>query len=91
MIVAPDGKIENASSSTIAQAVANGFVVGLNDVAASPNVISIYPNPTNEATTLLININESANAIISVSDMNGKVIFEQMANANFMDISITIT
>jgi hypothetical protein len=48
MIIAPDGKIENASSSTIDKAVQNGFVVGTNQVASTPNVISLYPNPSND-------------------------------------------
>lgn len=92
MIVAPDGKIENASSSTIAQAVANGYVVGLNETASTPNIISIYPNPTNEATTLLINLNETANAIISICDLNGKVVMQQnsklMNGSNSIPISL---
>jgi hypothetical protein len=80
MIIAPDGKIENASSSTIDKAVQNGFVVGTNQVASTPNVISLYPNPSNDMTTLLINLNEQADAFINICDMNGKTIMQQHAS-----------
>ncbi|MCF8293161.1 MAG: Omp28-related outer membrane protein [Chitinophagaceae bacterium] len=80
MIIAPDGKIENASSSTIDKAVQNGFVVGTNQVASTPNVISLYPNPSNDMTTLLINLNEQADALINICDMNGKTIMQQHAS-----------
>lgn len=76
MIIAPDGKIENASSSTIDQAVANGFVLGLEDEASSPNILSIYPNPSEDMTTLLINLQNAEDAIISICDINGKTIMQ---------------
>ncbi len=79
MIIAPDGKIENASSSTIDKAVQNGFVVGINQVPSTPNVISLYPNPGNDMTTLLINLNEQADALVNICDMNGKTIMQQHA------------
>lgn len=80
IIIAPDGKIENASTSTIDQAVANGFVLGTNSIATKPNVISLYPNPTNEETTILINLQQNAKAIINICDMNGKTVMQQNSN-----------
>lgn len=80
MIIAPDGKIENASTSTIDQAVANGFVLGTNSVATKPNVISLYPNPGKDETTILINLQKEAKAIINICDMNGKTVMQQNSN-----------
>ena len=80
MIIAPDGKIENASSTTIDKAVQNGFVLGTEEVASTPSVLSLYPNPAENMTRILINMKEAADATIRVCDMNGNIIMHQQAN-----------
>jgi len=80
MVVAPDGKIENASSTTVDKAVQNGFVLGNDDLISKPSILSLYPNPTNEFATLLINTQSNTKAIIHICDINGKTIFQESRN-----------
>ncbi len=80
MILAPDGKIENASSTTIDQAVLNGFVLNAHDIASKPNILSLYPNPTNDVATLLINLQKNEKAIITICDMNGRILMQHNAD-----------
>jgi len=56
------------------------MAVGINETTATPNIVSIYPNPTNG--TIL----SSNNYNVSLTDINGKVIIEKQ-NANSFDIS----
>jgi hypothetical protein len=88
MIVAPDGKIENASSSTIDEAVQNGFVLDVKQVTTKPSILSLFPNPANETASLLINMKESEKAIIHLCDINGKLILQH--NTQLMSGSNTI-
>ena len=53
MLLKPDGKIDNGSTSTIAEALANGFVEGVNvsvtEILPAPDAsIKIYPNPVSD-------------------------------------------
>ncbi len=76
MIIAPDGKIENAKSSTLAEAISNGYsmATGADNVSIKPNFASVYPNPTKGSLNLQINSTSNANANIAILDITGKVI-----------------
>lgn len=55
MLIRPDGSIDNGSSTTIQDAVTNGFVPGVNtgitDYFVQPEM-SLYPNPVSDAFTI---------------------------------------
>ena len=74
LLLAPDGKIENASTSTIDEAVANGYVLGLFDKKITPSFVSVFPNPASETMNLQINATKFAQAEIKVVDLTGKII-----------------
>jgi hypothetical protein len=73
------GKIDNASSTDINTAVANGYVVGtmVFDATASidENIIdqmALYPNPTSSITNLKFNLTESTDVTVNVLTIDGK-------------------
>ncbi len=84
----PIGKIDNASHTTIAEAVTNGFVSGiqvslgakLNQVDAQ---VSLFPNPTNNKSNIAINLEKEASVEVSVSQINGALV----ANKNYGSLS----
>ena len=77
LLIAADGKIENASTASIDKAIANGYVLGINDVKIKPSFASIYPNPTSNQFNLQINAKAFGTATISILDMNGKICMQQ--------------
>lgn len=74
LLLAPDGKIENASTSTIDEAVTNGYVLGLFDKKITPSFVSVFPNPASENMNLQINSTSFSKATIKVVDLSGKII-----------------
>jgi hypothetical protein len=77
LLIAPDGKIENASSTTVAEAVANGYVVGLEEKKIVPSSLSVYPNPATQDINLQIQSNTTSEATISINTMDGKMLFNR--------------
>ncbi len=80
LFIAPDGKIDNAASTTVDQAVTNGYVVGLTEKKITPSFMTVYPNPANNLIQLQINATKNESADIIVSDLNGKIIMKKQAN-----------
>ncbi len=78
MIIAPDGKIENAKASTIAEAVANGYSMptGINEQIIKPTFASVYPNPTQGNMSLQINSKSASTADVLIIDVNGKLLMK---------------
>jgi hypothetical protein len=92
LFIAPDGKIDNASSTTVDAAVANGYVVGLNEKKITPSFASVYPNPAQNSIQLQINATNQQDATFMVTDLNGKIIMKKQATiqngVNLFPISI---
>ena len=81
MVIDPDGTINTGESTTIAEAVANGF----NMVLSAPsieldNATNVYPNPMNEYATVDINLVETTDVQISIFDLAGKVSLQKSFN-----------
>ncbi|HPI54537.1 MAG TPA: T9SS type A sorting domain-containing protein, partial [Chitinophagaceae bacterium] len=74
ILLAPDGRIENASSTTIDEAAANGYVVKTNDIIYASSDMNLYPNPTQGNCELLIQTTKTENAIVRLLDINGRLI-----------------
>jgi hypothetical protein len=79
MLIASDGKIDNAGKNTIAEAVANGYVAGLETeittVLDGPDaILNISPNPTSGDVKFTINQGVENSGIIAVYDANGKMV-----------------
>jgi len=80
MLIAPDGRIDNAGKATIAEAVNNGFQSGSNaglfDGLSNQldEMVKIYPNPATSQATISLNLINESSIQLSVSDAAGKVI-----------------
>lgn len=95
LLLAPNGRIDNAGKATIAEAVANGFVTGT-DMAVSVNeleqvdaTLQVAPNPATDYTTIAVNIPGESNATVRILDLSGKEIAAR--NYGSMSGSSTIT
>ena len=63
-------QVDNDGKST----TTNMIVLSRRSSAAMDAVISVYPNPTNEFTTLIIDVQENAEAVYTVYDVTGKIV-----------------
>ncbi|MGZ4157591.1 MAG: T9SS type A sorting domain-containing protein [Bacteroidia bacterium] len=79
LFIDPTGKIDNAGSATIAQAVSNGYVtgamVGINTIADAPDAeISIYPNPASDNSTISVNLKKESNVQVAIYAVDGSLV-----------------
>lgn len=79
LFIDPTGKIDNAASTTIAQAVANGYVsgsgVGINDIADAPDAqVSVYPNPTANTSTISLNLAKASTVSVAIYSVDGALV-----------------
>ncbi len=80
MLIKPNGRIDNGSGTTIAEAISNGFESGQNvsiaQVLLGPDAkVRLFPNPTQLGYTN-IEVNHKVAAVdVSVIDMSGKEVF----------------
>ena len=73
--VKADGTVENANSSSIANAIANGYTSTINVYLDSG--IDVYPNPTNGIANISLNFDTPTEISLEVNDAMGKVISKQ--------------
>jgi hypothetical protein len=71
-IIAPDGSLDNADVTTAAR-----FLVGAEEVASHPFFVKLAPNPSNDLSTISLNINTFSEIGVRVLDLNGKVVAMQ--------------
>lgn len=81
MLIKPNGKIDNGSTSTISEAIANGFVegihVGVTEILSGPDSrVNMYPNPTSTG-AISLKINTSNSVALKVLDIKGATVFAQ--------------
>jgi hypothetical protein len=77
MVLAPDGTIDNASSASITEAIANGFVsgtsvVGITETQAPDAQIQLYPNPTNGLSHIALNLTNQTEVTVEIYSIDGK-------------------
>jgi len=77
MVLAPDGTIDNASSASITEAIANGFVsgtsvVGITEAQAPDAQIQLYPNPTNGLSHIALNLTNQTEVTVEIYSIDGK-------------------
>lgn len=67
-----------------------GVVSGIEELAVAH--VSLYPNPANEVCTLVFDAQTSVNGVLRISNIQGKIVFEQDFNTfngqNKMDVYI---
>ncbi len=80
LLIAPNGKIDNADKTTIPEAVTNGYVFGpaasVTEINADQvdNTFNLYPNPTVGNAVVSLNLKSETNVEIVLRDMSGKLI-----------------
>jgi hypothetical protein len=80
LLINGSGRIDNAGKATIDEAVANGFVAGVDGNAgiAIENQIDskfeVYPNPATTTATIAIILEQESAVSMAILDMSGKVV-----------------
>jgi hypothetical protein len=70
------GKIDNASSTTINDAITNGYVNGTSvagvDNESLINQMALFPNPTSDISTLKFSLSDETEVVVNISSIDGK-------------------
>ena len=79
MIIDDQNRIDNAMSTTIDEAVANGFIVGLEEdetqyLEGPDRTLNVYPNPSEGNAYASLNLTGTSTVQLSVIDMTGKAV-----------------
>jgi len=94
MILSPDGRIDNAGTATITEAVTNGFVpgenAGLTSVSTKAFDCKLYPNPANDFSILSLELTNNTDVNVDVLDFSGKTISSKLYSQLNGAQSITI-
>jgi hypothetical protein len=81
LLIDPSGKIDNAGTAKIQEAIANGFVegtstsgVGLTEIKQIDETFALYPNPASTSVTMTFNLKSESTVAVRVLDLTGKEI-----------------
>ena len=82
MLINPNGGIDNASSTTISSAIANGYECGGstslgNQLDAPDKLINFYPNPATSLINIELNLDKSIDVSMFIKSIDGKLIAER--------------
>jgi hypothetical protein len=89
MLIAPNGRIDNAGKATITEAVANGYVngssAGLFEVINEQidAMFKLYPNPASDFAVVALQLNADSDVSMKLIDMSGK----ELASRNYGTMS----
>lgn len=103
MLINPTGKIDNAGKATIAEAVTNGLdngtviyneTLSVDETNQIDATLSIYPNPTAENATVVVQLPNQSNVEMRLVDMNGKVLvsrnYGSLSGATSINVNTSI-
>ncbi len=95
LLIDPSGKIDNASTTSISEAVANGYAefIGINTPNITPDAIQVYPNPAADQTNVLVNLKEAANATFELYDLAGTLLTAKTyaLNSGMQNVPLNLT
>lgn len=84
MLIKPNGRIDNAGTATITQAVANGYVNGsetgnasVEELGQPDAAFTVFPNPTSDYSMVKIELQAASEVRLSVRDLGGKELFSR--------------
>ena len=100
-MIDPSGRIDNGSTSNVAEAITNGYVLGDVVCGASTNIngvsslttLEMFPNPASSNVTLKIGLESLNDVSISILDVSGKLVktvaYNQLKGTHFIDIDVS--
>jgi hypothetical protein len=79
LFIDPTGKIDNAGSATLAQAITNGFIsgpsAGITTIADAPDAeVAIFPNPSKNNSTISLNLSKESSVQVSIYTVDGSLV-----------------
>lgn len=79
MVIAPNGSIDNAASTSITNAVNNGFqqgttVVGITQLSSNLDDISIYPVPANDLCFVNVQLRKATKFSMEIYSSDGRLV-----------------
>ncbi|MEO5642683.1 MAG: Omp28-related outer membrane protein [Bacteroidia bacterium] len=74
MLIEPGGMINNGSTTTIAEAITNGFVTGTNTAYLPGFSVNMFPNPTVGDAQLEVKLSAPQNVVVTIMDVTGNII-----------------
>ena len=80
MVIEPNGKIDNATSTKIINAVNNGYVNGtyvtaVQNLFVPENAVMVYPNPSNNIFNLILNDELKSAFELQIFNVQGQLIY----------------
>lgn len=95
VLVAPNGTFDNAGTCSIQEAISNGFVTGVDEIAATvpgqPDDLKVYPNPSTGVSYVELNLESAQEVTMTVRDITGKIVatrnYGTMTGANILPIN----
>ncbi len=92
LFIDPTGKIDNAGSATITEAVENGYIpgigVGVNEIVSGPDAqISLFPNPSADFSTISLNLTKSSSVLVKIVSIDGAIV----AKKDYGDLNGSMT
>ena len=82
ILINPSGAVDNAGTSSIAEAVANGFVTGVEGPDANlfngpDDAVKVFPNPAQDQAFIDLNLQDNSNVNVRVISITGQVIMDR--------------
>lgn len=96
LLISPDGRIDNAGSTSISEAVSNGYELGPNLGETNPldfqidDVLKLYPNPTSAVLNVTLDMGNSNMNELKVYNYKGQVIENFNLKAQFGSWTYTL-
>jgi hypothetical protein len=102
LFISPFGSIDNASSTTLVEAIANGLdstsaIDITTDVKEIPQIdaqISLYPNPTSDNAIISLNLKEASRVQMGIYSINGMLMdkkdYGKMSGGIILPIEVNI-
>ena len=96
LLISPDGRIDNAGSTSISEAVSNGYELGPNLGETNPldfqidDVLKLYPNPTSAKLNVTLDMGNSNMNELKVYNYKGQVIENFNLKAQFGSWTYTL-
>ena len=100
LFFSPTGEINNGSSTTLAEAIANGFdsipaidiTTRVNEIAQVDGPINLYPNPAIDQAIISLNLKTESTIQVAIYSMNGMLMgkkdYGRLSNGVFLPVEM---